>query len=343
MEDAQDPMEIDKKSEDRPSTPKNKGSRRNSVATPSQSEDIVAEPGDVFWVKLAGYPEWPGRVAKNEEGSSAVMKLKHTDKMKLMYFFGTRDYSWVKDQQLTPFTLDSAEVSKAQKKKTKTLQLAVKEAVQWSKLEPEDRVFPTAEKEPEPKEEESKTEKGTPKKKSPAKKKEKSEEKRTFTTTFLPRPRKDLSNLSEEEKKRKEKRRSWRVKIMRRLALYPPAYDSDDDKEWKDKMRAIKQAQKKGEKGSKSKKEESESKGKKKESKEGKKKEKEKSEKEGGKKRKRSESSADKKEKKPKKQKRDESDKKEKKDKKHKKDKKDKKEKDKKDKKDKKRQKGKES
>eukprot|EP00211_Chloroparvula_japonica_P006544 CAMPEP_0119123196 /NCGR_PEP_ID=MMETSP1310-20130426/3216_1 /TAXON_ID=464262 /ORGANISM="Genus nov. species nov., Strain RCC2339" /LENGTH=401 /DNA_ID=CAMNT_0007112967 /DNA_START=69 /DNA_END=1277 /DNA_ORIENTATION=+ len=56
-------------------------------------QDLV--PGICVWYKHPGYPYWPARIAKLEEVGPGIRNKKQ-DNTHLIYFFGTKDYLWVK-------------------------------------------------------------------------------------------------------------------------------------------------------------------------------------------------------------------------------------------------------
>jgi len=208
--------------------------------------------GTVVWIRLTGFPEWPGRIAAESEVGPRVLNLKHTSQHILVYFFGSHDYTWIKPSQISTF--DEGFAKKSKKCKNKVFSYGVKEAMDWKTLSPEEqqRMFPDFKKTQEeynlhsnetPAMNTIKTEIGSPLKKTD---KVRCEYKgnptaihdETKSECEQYRWKHETTFFNGEEKTIKEIRRRWKIKIMRRLALYPPSEnDEENEDEWYKKKR----------------------------------------------------------------------------------------------------------
>ncbi|XP_002738027.1 uncharacterized protein LOC100367134 [Saccoglossus kowalevskii] len=68
--------------------------------------------GDLVWAKLSSFPAWPGKVVRPMKN---VKKPTGKKPVHFIFFFGTQDYAWVKDDNLKPYVEYKEKLSKAAK------------------------------------------------------------------------------------------------------------------------------------------------------------------------------------------------------------------------------------
>merc|ERR1712166_358288 len=82
------------------------------------------------WAKIPGLPWWPGKVVLPQVAPEYVLKFRQEDRT-LIYFYGTKDYAWLLDNNLRVFT-DSNEkfaVERPMKAHKKYFEQALREMV----------------------------------------------------------------------------------------------------------------------------------------------------------------------------------------------------------------------
>ncbi|XP_035232967.1 putative oxidoreductase GLYR1 homolog [Stegodyphus dumicola] len=76
------------------------------------------EEGDLVWAKMKGFPAWPGRIVEPPTTETSQKTKKH-----YVYFFGSSNYAWIKDNNIVPHTDSMLETG--DKKRSAALQRAV--------------------------------------------------------------------------------------------------------------------------------------------------------------------------------------------------------------------------
>ncbi|GFT63812.1 putative oxidoreductase GLYR1 [Trichonephila clavipes] len=98
------------------------------------------ELGDLVWAKMKNCPFWPAQIVNppvvNENALDAdkgLTKKKRTLKKNIMFFFGTRNFSWINHENIVPHSEEM--VNKQIKKKPGSYVKAVKEIIRASRGE----------------------------------------------------------------------------------------------------------------------------------------------------------------------------------------------------------------
>ncbi|GFY39071.1 hypothetical protein TNIN_380451 [Trichonephila inaurata madagascariensis] len=100
------------------------------------------ELGDLVWAKMKNYPFWPAQIVNppvvNEklDTDRGLPKKKPSMSRRnqhFVFFFGTRDFSWISDENIVPHSEEM--VNKEIKKKSASYVKAVKEIVKASRGE----------------------------------------------------------------------------------------------------------------------------------------------------------------------------------------------------------------
>ncbi|XP_050423221.1 uncharacterized protein LOC126834998 isoform X2 [Adelges cooleyi] len=55
--------------------------------------------GDLVWAKMKGFPPWPGLISEPPD----ILKGKNGEGKKCVYFFGSADYAWIKNNLIKPY------------------------------------------------------------------------------------------------------------------------------------------------------------------------------------------------------------------------------------------------
>ncbi|XP_041461180.1 putative oxidoreductase GLYR1 isoform X3 [Lytechinus variegatus] len=96
--------------------------------TPKKEKDAKSfDLGDLVWAKMSSFPAWPGRIVKPWKN---VKKPAGKKAVRFVFFFGTEDHAWVKEESLKHYEENKATLSKAGKgaKFTKAID-AIEEAI----------------------------------------------------------------------------------------------------------------------------------------------------------------------------------------------------------------------
>ncbi|KNC99003.1 uncharacterized protein SPPG_05953 [Spizellomyces punctatus DAOM BR117] len=115
-----------------PTSPKSPKSPKSSGPT------SIYTPGTAVWARLKGYPWWPGRIEREDELPEDVLAQKKS-KTIAVFFFGSRNYSWLAQDALRPYKEHKEEF--CSKNKTAAFLKAVREADDPSILEREAEEF----------------------------------------------------------------------------------------------------------------------------------------------------------------------------------------------------------
>mmetsp|Transcript_42707 Transcript_42707/g.114330 ORF Transcript_42707/g.114330 Transcript_42707/m.114330 type:complete len:564 (-) Transcript_42707:406-2097(-) len=117
-----------KKDQSRGGSEKSQSSKKPSAAA---AERGSLEFGDLFWLRIKGFPEWPVMYVKPEnvpeKRSKAVMKTKKGDKSILVFTFGDHMFCWASPADLKPFR-EFFNENASQNTQNKSYILAVQEA-----------------------------------------------------------------------------------------------------------------------------------------------------------------------------------------------------------------------
>ncbi|TPX68870.1 hypothetical protein SpCBS45565_g02820 [Spizellomyces sp. 'palustris'] len=111
-----------------PTSPKSPKSPKSSGPT------SIYTPETAVWARLKGYPWWPGRIEREDELPEDVLAQKKS-KTVAVFFFGTRNYSWLAQDALRPYKEHKEEF--CSKNKTAAFLKAVREADDPSIIERE--------------------------------------------------------------------------------------------------------------------------------------------------------------------------------------------------------------
>ncbi|XP_077984886.1 uncharacterized protein LOC144439472 [Glandiceps talaboti] len=68
--------------------------------------------GDLVWAKLSSFPAWPGKIVRPMKN---VKKPTGKKPVHFIFFYGTEDHAWVKDENLKPYLVYRGQLSKAAK------------------------------------------------------------------------------------------------------------------------------------------------------------------------------------------------------------------------------------
>ncbi|XP_030836525.1 putative oxidoreductase GLYR1 isoform X1 [Strongylocentrotus purpuratus] len=111
-----------------PSSDPPENDKDNDAETPKKNKDDKAfDLGDLVWAKMSSFPAWPGRIVKQWKN---VKKPAGKKAVRFVFFFGTEDHAWVKEESLKHYHEHKATLSKAGKgaKFTKAID-AIEEAI----------------------------------------------------------------------------------------------------------------------------------------------------------------------------------------------------------------------
>jgi len=77
--------------------------RRRKMDGVDDVDDVEFRVGTLVWAKIPGLPWWPGKVVLPQVAPEYVLKFRQEDRT-LIYFYGTKDYAWLLDNNLRVFT-----------------------------------------------------------------------------------------------------------------------------------------------------------------------------------------------------------------------------------------------
>jgi len=106
------------------------GNFRQKMDGVDDVDDVEFRVGTLVWAKIPGLPWWPGKVVLPQVAPEYVLKFRQEDRT-LIYFYGTKDYAWLLDNNLRVFT-DSNEkfaVERPMKAHKKYFEQALREMV----------------------------------------------------------------------------------------------------------------------------------------------------------------------------------------------------------------------
>ncbi|KAG8191359.1 hypothetical protein JTE90_006104 [Oedothorax gibbosus] len=86
------------------------------------SKDLEVD--NLVWAKMKGFPMWPGKIS---EPNDKVKPPNLKKPQHFVYFFGTHDFAWILDENISHHSKEMLENTKTYKKKSATLQLAIEE------------------------------------------------------------------------------------------------------------------------------------------------------------------------------------------------------------------------
>lgn len=96
--------------------------------------------GDLVWAKMKGYPPWPAKIAE----PTLEAKAPKNKKAHFVYFFGSKDYAWIMDENISPHS-DMFLNSPQSKKKSGAYQNAIDAFLKFSKNNKERQITPRKE------------------------------------------------------------------------------------------------------------------------------------------------------------------------------------------------------
>lgn len=91
------------------------------------------EVDDLVWAKMKGFQPWPGKIALP---ITSVKPPKLQKSQHFVYFFGTHNYAWILDENITPHSAEMLENAKNYKKKAAKLQSGIEEIESEMQLDP---------------------------------------------------------------------------------------------------------------------------------------------------------------------------------------------------------------
>jgi PWWP domain len=112
--------------------------KRQRVSDDANVENEERDAGATVWSKLGNFPFWPSRIARLSEVSERVQNSKPSSySASLVFFFGSGDYAWVPRSRIEDFVSGDEYQSRSA-----GFTEGVAEALDWSTLAPNERVFP---------------------------------------------------------------------------------------------------------------------------------------------------------------------------------------------------------
>jgi hypothetical protein len=102
-----------------------------AAAAPSAQQDLF-KIGQLVWVRFSKKGPWPSRIASETEVNDYIKSEKKNSQEFLVYFFGSRNYSWVRPNQITAWDFDASTLGESKKKnKAKSYAQGLDEAQEW--------------------------------------------------------------------------------------------------------------------------------------------------------------------------------------------------------------------